>query len=71
MGGEDFDVVTEPRKRRPAGANVAVEAQGFVLRENEDTAQVGIDAIGEGDVNNAIESAEWISPSPFATKYNL
>jgi hypothetical protein len=58
LGGEDFDVVTEARKRRPPGANVAVEAQGFVLCENEDAAQVGIDAIGEGDVNNALKSAK-------------
>jgi hypothetical protein len=37
---------------------MAVEAEGFVLRENENAAQVGIDAIGKGDVNNAIKGAK-------------
>ncbi len=55
---EDFDVVTEAGEERPARADVTVEAEGFVLREDEDTAEVGIDAIGESDVNDAIESAK-------------
>ena len=39
-------------------ADVAVEAEGFVLREDEDAAQIAIDAIGERDVDDAVDAAE-------------
>ena len=47
-----------PGERRPAGANVPVQAQRFVLRENENAPQIGVDAIGKRDVDDAIERAE-------------
>jgi hypothetical protein len=37
---------------------MAIEAEGFVLREDKNTAERGIDAIGESNVNDAIKSAE-------------
>jgi len=37
---------------------MTAEAEGFVLRENEDAAEIGVDASGEGDVNDAIGGAE-------------
>ena len=55
---KNFDEFAETHERRPAGAGVAAEAEGFVLGENEDAAQTGVDAIGKSDVDDAIESAE-------------
>src|SRR6266480_4897670 len=37
---------------------MAVEAAGFVLREHQDAAQVAVDAVGQGKVDDAIEPAE-------------
>ena len=37
---------------------MAVEAERFVLSEYEDAAQIGVDAIGESDVDDAIHAAE-------------
>jgi len=83
LGRKDFDVVAEAGERRPAGADVAVQAEGFVLSEYENAAEIRIDAIGERDVDDAIESAKRNGrlgavasqgPQPFALasckKYN-
>jgi len=43
---------------RPAGANVAIEAEGFVLGEDKNAAKRGIDAIRESDIDDAVKSAE-------------
>ena len=37
---------------------MAIEAERLVLRKNENAAQIGVDAIGKRDVNDAVESAE-------------
>jgi hypothetical protein len=37
---------------------VAVEGQGLVLGEDVDLAQAGVDAVGEGDVDDAVVAAE-------------
>jgi hypothetical protein len=58
LRGEDFDVVAEAGEGRPACTNVAVQAERFVLREDKDAAEIGVDAIGESDVNDAVESAK-------------
>ena len=58
LRGKNFDVFAEPGERRPARANMAIEAEGFVLGENKNPAQIGIDAVGKGDVDDAVESAE-------------
>ena len=56
---EDFDIFVErSAEETPAGGDVTVEAVGLVLREDEDTAEAGVDAVGEGEVDDAIEAAE-------------
>ena len=42
----------------PAFADMAIERQRLVLGEDVDAAQVGIDAVGEGDVDDAVDAAE-------------
>src|SRR6267154_2759568 len=53
-----LDVIAKPGQRRPARANVPVQAQRFVLGQNEDAPQIRIDAIGKRDVDDAIQPAE-------------
>src|SRR6266481_2498464 len=55
---EDLDVITKAREGRPARADVAVQAERFVLGEDENAAEIRIDAVRKRDVNNAVESAE-------------
>ena len=42
----------------PALADVPIQRQRFVLGENVDSPQVRVDAIGEGDIDDAIDAAE-------------
>jgi hypothetical protein len=58
LGRQNFDVITQAGEWGPPGADMAVQAQGFVLGEHEDTAQIRVDAIRKRDVNDAVESAE-------------
>jgi hypothetical protein len=37
---------------------MAIKRERFVLCENVNAAQVGVDAVGEGDVDDAINAAE-------------
>ncbi len=55
---QDFDEVAESHQRRPPQTNMAVQAERLVLRENENAAQVAIDAIGQRDVDDAVNAAE-------------
>jgi len=55
---ENFDIFAEAHEGRPSGADVAAKAEGFVLSEDKYAMKIGINAIGESDVNNAVESAE-------------
>ena len=55
---QNFDEVAQSHQRRPAQANMAVQAERLVLRENENAAQIAIDAIGKRDVNDAVDAAE-------------
>src|SRR5712691_1300556 len=55
---ENFDVIAESGEGRPAGANVAVQAEGLVLSKNEDAAEIRINAVRERDVDDAVERAE-------------
>ncbi len=43
---------------RPAFADVPVERERLVLGEDEDLAQAGVDAVGEGDVDDAVVPAK-------------
>ena len=42
----------------PAFTNVAVERERFVLREDVNAAQVGVQAIRKSDVDDAVNAAE-------------
>ena len=42
----------------PAFADVAVERERLVLRQDVDPAQVGVDAVGERDVDDAVLAAK-------------
>jgi len=42
----------------PAFANMAGEFQGFVLGEDEDAADIGIDAVGKGEIDDAVCAAK-------------
>ena len=55
---ENFDEFAETHEGGPAAPDVAVEAERFVLREDEDAAQIAIEAIGKGDVDDAVNAAE-------------
>ena len=44
--------------RAPAFADVAVERERLVLGEDVDVAKVGVDAVGEGDVDDAVLAGE-------------
>ena len=55
---EHFDEFAESHQGGPAFAHVAVEAEGLVLGEDEDAAQVAVDAIGQRDVDDAVDAAE-------------
>jgi hypothetical protein len=58
LRGQDFDKFAEADDGRPAGADMAAEAEGFVLGEDENAAEIGVDAIGESDVNDAVSGAK-------------
>ncbi len=58
LRSENFDEIAVAHQQRPAAAHVAIEAESFVLGENEDAAQIAIQAIGESDVNDAVDAAE-------------
>src|ERR1700676_2414206 len=58
LRGKDFDKFPETHERRPARANMAAEAESFVLSESEDAAQAGVDAIGKGDIDDPVQGAE-------------
>jgi len=60
MGGENLNELAEfaGDERAPAFADVAIERERLVLREDVDAAQAGVDAVGERDVDDAILAAE-------------
>jgi hypothetical protein len=58
LGREDFDVIAKAGERRPAGADVPVQAEGLVLSKDENAAEIRIDAVLERDVDDAVESAK-------------
>ena len=59
-GGKNFDELAEliGDDRAPAFADVAIERERLVLGEDVDVAQVGVDAVGEGDVDDAVLAGE-------------
>jgi hypothetical protein len=58
-GGKDFDELPDfATENVPALADVAVEGKRFVLGEDVDAAEVGVEAVGESDIDDAIHSPE-------------
>src|SRR5271163_4247034 len=55
---ENFDEIAVAHQRGPALAHVAIEAESFVLGEDEDAAQIAIQAIRKRDVNDPVDAAE-------------
>ena len=59
LGRDDLDVLVQlAAEEAPALVDVAGQADGLVLGQDEDLADVGVDAIGEGEVDDAIDPAE-------------
>src|SRR5262249_43176783 len=59
-GWQDLDELAQlPRHHRaPAFADVAVQRKRLVLGEDIHAAQVGVDAVGERDIDDAVVAAE-------------
>ena len=59
-GGQEFKELAQflGYNPRPAFTDVAVEREGLVLGENVNLAQAGVDAVGKGDVDDAVVSAK-------------
>src|SRR5438034_11749236 len=56
--GEHFDKLPHfARDYVPALTNVPVERERLVLREDVNPAEIGIDAVGKRDVDDAVDSA--------------
>ena len=55
---QHFDVIAVAHQRGPSAANVTIQAQRLVLRENENATQIAVQAIRKSDVDNAINAAE-------------
>src|ERR1019366_1150778 len=47
-----------PHERGPAAAYVTVEAQRLVLREDEDAAEVAVQTVRKGEVDDPVDTAE-------------
>ncbi len=55
---QDFDEIAEPHQHGPAAANVAIQAESFVLGKNENAAQIAIEAVRKSDVDDSIGAAK-------------
>src|ERR1700730_16005522 len=53
-----FDELAKAQQLRPSLADVPVERERLVLRQDEYAAEVAVDAVGKRDVNNSIDAAE-------------
>src|SRR5271165_2160184 len=55
---QNLDELAEAQQLRPTLAGVPVEGKGLVLRQDEYTAEIAVDAVGQRDVNNPVDSDE-------------
>ena len=66
LRGQDLDELAQLfRDHAPGLSDVAVEREGFVLRRDEDPPQAGVDAVAEGEIDDAVGPAEvdrWFGP---------
>ena len=59
LGRNHLDVLAElAAEELPALVDVPVQADGLVLRQHEDLAKVGVDAVREGEVDDPVDAAE-------------
>ncbi len=56
LGGEDFDEAAVEGVEDIRAADMLVQAGGIELREHVDAVQAAVDAVGDGDVDEAILS---------------
>ena len=58
-GRQDFDELADfAAENIPAFADLAIQRERLVLREDIDAAQAGVDAVGKRDVDDAVDAAE-------------
>ena len=59
-GRQDFDKLAQLTAHdvAPAFTDMAVERERLVLRQDVDAAQIGVEAVGERDVDDAVDAAE-------------
>ena len=59
LGGQGEDVLADfGVEDVPAAPDVAVQGVGFVLDQDDDVAQPGVDAVAEGEVDDPVFAAE-------------
>ena len=58
LRGKNFNKFAETHEGRPASTSMAAKAESFVLSENENATETGVDAIGKSDIDDAIETTE-------------
>ena len=55
---QNFDIFAETGQSGPTGADVPAQTECFVLCKNENAAQPGVDAVGQGNVDDSVERAK-------------
>ena len=79
---QHLDVFTKfAAEETPPRHDVPIQAPGLVLRQHQHTAQVAVNAVGKGEIDDPVEAAkghrrfgaiagEWIEPSALAAGQN-
>ena len=63
-GRKDFDELSHfAAQNVPAFADMAVQRQRLVLRQDVNPAQIRVEAVGKSDVDDAVHSAEGDRPA--------
>jgi len=55
---QHLNEIPQSHKRRPAAPDVAIQAESLVLGEHENPAKAAINAVGQGDVDDPVDTAE-------------
>src|SRR5208337_3338304 len=58
LRGQNLDEIAHAHQRGPAPANMTIEAQSLVLGQYEYAAQVAIEAVRQGEIDDPKDSAE-------------
>src|SRR5215813_9274004 len=58
FGGDDLNKTICERAEPIGASNVAIKRGGVVLRENEDSQEVGVDAVRDRNIDQAIVATE-------------